>query len=313
MEIRRGTFVTEECLEELWVDEDRAGHEDPAILAERHEEELLDECGCNFVGVRCTEPYHFYQPKNGDSMKHVFAFLDTASPVTTALVARTWANVATCGLISMVKNKIIREQRLAKAGGIDAFNTLLDEAKDEEDAGSVVGVEPKMTLSQLTEFTCAIRGYAMTCASGLDGPERKFAQPQPIESSVEFLGTPRTAVNQDQIDAVLEEEPELSKEAAIKIIQQMAINDAAEFRDNQSLICDHINALITHAESDREMDTIVDELPESYRDRMVYRAIETVQKELVRSLPWAIKGVPGVSAKRKVLRADLPGLEALAA
>ena len=54
-------------------------------------------------------------------------------------------------------------------------------------------------------------------------------------------------------------------------------------------------------------------LPESYRTTLLDKAVAAIARELDRTLPLAVRGVPGISAKRSILKADRPAIEALAA
>jgi hypothetical protein len=41
--------------------------------------------------------------------------------------------------------------------------------------------------------------------------------------------------------------------------------------------------------------------------------VASIARELDRTLPLAVRGVPGISAKRKILKGDQPAIEVLAA
>ena len=255
-------------------------------------------------------------------MKNIFCTTDALQPASRALVYRTFANSATCALIGMVASTIAREQRAIKAGqdphaevtGITAYSDMRDEAQDDNDGSAPIGGEGKLTLNLLVEWTAATRALASTTASGLDtAQDRQFARPQEVKDSLDFMCTPRTSVTKAQIEAVREEEPEISDSDAVAIIRGMAVQDAARLTDNRALILDRINELLDDAPADREMDTIFADLPEAYRTGQLDKALGSVEKELARTLPLAIRGVPGISAKRKVLKGDLPALEELAA
>jgi hypothetical protein len=53
--------------------------------------------------------------------------------------------------------------------------------------------------------------------------------------------------------------------------------------------------------------------PESYRTTLLDKAVASIAHELDCTLPLAVRGVPGISAKRKILKGDQPAIEALAA
>ncbi len=256
-------------------------------------------------------------------MKPVFCTIDVLQPATQSLVLRNWANSALCALIGMVAGVINREKKAlaqrddsnpnAEATGITTYSDMRDQAQDDNNADTPIGGDTKLTLNLLVEWAAAVRAQAFTVAEGFEGTERRFAQPQDVEGSLDFMATPRTRVTQDQIDAVREEEPEISAEDAVKLIQSMAIEDAAQLGANKPLIAARVNELLNDAPSDREMDTIFSDLPEQYQETLKAKAVDAISKELARTLKLAIKGVPGISAKRKILKADMPALEELAA
>jgi hypothetical protein len=257
----------------------------------------------------------------------LFTVLAAAQPATASLVVRTFANSSTCALIGMVGNSVARELKAATQGAsrqpgylpepgptIDSFNEERDMAKDDNNSDHMIGTVPKLTLDQLVEFCAAMRATAKTIAQTFgDSNERRFAQPQEVKDSFEFLCTPRTAVTADQIEAVQEEEPEMSKEDVVKLLQAMAKTDADTLKANGPTVLAKVIDLVNQAPADRELDSIWADLPETYRNTMLDKAINKITDELARTLPLAIRGVPGISAKRKILKGDMPSFEELVA
>ncbi len=244
---------------------------------------------------------------------NILKMLNNAAPETTSLVFRTWANSATCALIGTVANIITRERKYADQGGIDAFENARDEAKGDNLNHDLAGVDEKISLNQLVELTAALRAQAQTLADGFPMPERRFASPQDVAGSYDFLATPKTEVDSEQIAAAKEEDPDMTDAEAITEIQETAMEDAARLHDVRDIAVARINDLLGNAPADREIDAILAGLPETYRYGMIDKACASVVKELKRTRKLAIRGVPGISAKRSILKADLPAMEAMAA
>jgi len=246
-------------------------------------------------------------------MNNIFTTLASVQPATASIVARSMANSSTCALIGMVSNAIVREQNAIARGTSEAYAELRDQAQDDNNGSAPLGMDGRLTLNQLVEWTAAIRAYAFTVASGLEGNERRFAEPQQVRDSVDFMATPRTAVGQDQIDAALELMPDISKEQAVAYIQTVAKDRASTLAEHKETILARVEELLNDAPADREMESVFDDLPESYRYGLITKACSKIVQEVDRLAIYVIRGVPGTSAKRKVLSADLPALEALAA
>jgi len=237
--------------------------------------------------------------------------LESMSAASRSLVLRTWANTSTFQLIGKVNSAVTTEQAIIKAGGIDAYNELRGQDTDRDPPA---GLEARITMAQLAEFNAAAIGAADTVAEGLDREERRFAYAMPLTDAFDFMATPKSKVTKDQIEAVREEEDSITDEQAIALLQQMQREDAAKLEENRELVLEHVAAgRSVHWDGEREVADILAHLPENYREAIMAKSIGKIVDELARSLPYALKGVPGVSAKRKLLKADLPVMEALAA
>jgi lysyl-tRNA synthetase class II len=132
-----------------------------------------------------------------------------------------------------------------------------------------------------------------------------------VKDSLVFLCTPDPKIGQDQIDAVREEEPEFTDEECIAEVRRIRIEDASAMKVNYAQILEDTLSALLHAPSDRELDAIWADLPEAYRDRLLDKAMDKIDTELLRTRKYAIQGVKGVSAKRKILKADTLILEPL--
>lgn len=245
-------------------------------------------------------------------MKSFLEALSKASPATQSIILRTWANSAIAGLVGKVAGIIKREQRALAQGGSEAYSDMREDAEADNATDVPAGGDSKLTLNLLVEWAAAVAATAMTSAEQFEGTERRYAQPMSVKDTVDFMATPKTQVSADQIDAVLEEEDTYTREQAAKVLQLMAIADAQQIKLNESLILGRVEELLNDAPHNREFDTIVADLPEEYQARLLEKACTKVLAELDRTLPLAIRGVPGISAKRRLLKADLPALEAAA-
>ncbi len=245
-------------------------------------------------------------------MKSFLEALSKANPATQAIILRTWANSAIAALVGKVANVVKREQRALAQGGSEAYSDMRDEAQDDNDGAVPAGSDTKLTLNLLVEWCACVRATSLTCSESFEGQERRYAQPMSLKDMVDFMATPNTKVSQDQIDAVLEEEDTLTRAQATIVLQAMAVEDAKAIKLNEHLILGRLEELLNDAPHNREFDTVVADLPEEYQARLLEKACTKVLAELDRTLPLAIKGVPGISAKRRLLKADLPALEAAA-
>jgi len=255
--------------------------------------------------------------------RNLFIALATCQPATASIVSRTFANSSTCALLGMVSQKVAREIKATSGASrdlgylpepgptIDAFNEERDRAQDDNADDHMIGIDAKLTLDQCVEWAAAIRAHAYAVADTLDRREARYGYPQDVKDSLVFLCTPDPKIGQDQIDAVREEEPEFTDEECIAEVRRIRIEDASAMKVNYAQILEDTLSALMHAPSDRELDAIWADLPEAYRDRLLDKAMDKIDTELLRTRKYAIQGVKGVSAKRKILKADTLILEPL--
>lgn len=241
-------------------------------------------------------------------------------------ILKTWANSATCMLIGMIAGSIRREKAgltpAAEGGFADSkvpetaktvtegevptaegYAELRDKAQDDDVTDHIMGGDTRLTMPLLVEWCAAIRGTAMTAAEGVEDRDRQYSQPMELEAAMKTMTTPRTDVDNELVEEIMEEEPTMKRDRLIERIRERQKRDAQRLMDVKDQVFARLVELLNDAPANREVDVIFADLPDDLKERLEAKAMDCLDTEVDRMLDLMFMRVPGIRAKRRLLKA----------